>query len=92
MQGSEGCVVVGIEEPTRLSFTWNFPPTLPTIRNQHTLVTLTFAPSDDSHTSVTLTQDGFRDDGEWPDGRAYFDRAWDMVLSQLQGYFSPSTA
>ena len=40
LRGSEGCVVLAIEEPYMLSFTWNAPPELPRIRDHHTHVTL----------------------------------------------------
>ena len=40
LRGSEGCVVLAIEEPNMLSFTWNAPPELPRIRDHHTHVTL----------------------------------------------------
>ena len=84
MRGSEGCVVVGIKPQEELKFTWNFPPSLPTIRGQHTVVTISFSTTGDgSGTDVTLRQSSFRDDGEWPAGRAYFDQAWDMVLNNL---------
>ena len=39
LRGSEGCVVLAIEEPYMLSFTWNAPPELPRIRDHHTHVT-----------------------------------------------------
>jgi len=81
-RGSEGCVVVAFEPNRSLTFTWNFPPSLPSIRGQHTIVRLTFDAMD-SATQVTLRQSGWRDDGEWPEGWAYFDRAWGVVLEQL---------
>ncbi|HHH27778.1 MAG TPA: SRPBCC domain-containing protein [Polyangiaceae bacterium] len=82
LQGSEGCVVVSFEEDRALAFTWNFPPSLASIRRQYTIVRLTFD-ADAAGTRVTLRQSGWRDDGEWPAGWAYFDRAWTHVLGQL---------
>ena len=88
-QGSEGCVVVDFEPNRSLAFTWNFPPSLPSIRGQHTIVELEFNPLDGGPgTEVVLRQTGWRSDGEWPDGYAYFERAWGNVLDNLREAFA----
>ena len=86
-RGSEGCVVVAFEPDRELAFTWNFPPSLPSIRGQHTIVRISFV-AEGPGTRVTLRQSGWRDDGEWPAGWSYFDRAWGRVLEQLRESFA----
>ncbi len=84
LRGSEGCVIVGFIPAEEISFTWNFPPSIPTLRNQHTLVQVRFevgaAPGE---TRVVLRQSGWRDDGAWPEGFEYLKRAWGFVLSNF---------
>ena len=41
-RGSEGCTVLAVAPGQRLVFNWNFPPNLPSIRKQHTVVELVF--------------------------------------------------
>ena len=85
LRGSEGCVILAYEEPVMLSFTWNAPPELPTIRAQRTHVMVTLAPIDPGNTRVTLTHDGWGSGEEWQKASHYFIRAWgDMVLPHLQ--------
>lgn len=83
-QGSEGCVVTSWTEGTRLAFTWNFPPSIPSLRaaKARTAVEVRFEPSG-PHTKVTLTQTGWKDGPDWTQGAAYFTRAWTVVLARL---------
>ena len=85
-RGSEGCVVVAADRPRRLEVTWNFPPSLPTIRDERTRVIIELR-DNDPDTAVTLRHTGFADGPEWAEGRAYFDRAWDTVLGRLRERF-----
>ena len=72
----------------RLVVTWNFPPSLPALRDAHTLVTITLEPLDGGRrTRLTLLQTGWQTAGDWPRGRAFFDRAWDGVLARLRRAF-----
>lgn len=86
-RGSEGCVFVALEPAEHVAFTWNFPPHLTTIRDARTRVDLTLSAAPEG-TALTLRQSGWRGDGEWPAGRAYFDAAWRRVLDALVGHFS----
>jgi uncharacterized protein YndB with AHSA1/START domain len=87
-RGSEGCTVVAAEPNKKLSFTWNFPTSIPSLRGQnaHTQVTVTLAPSG-AGTKVTLDQTGFQDGDDWKKGHAYFERAWGVVLARLERRF-----
>jgi uncharacterized protein YndB with AHSA1/START domain len=73
-----------------LAFTWNFPPSLPTVRDANTLITVELKPLDGQpgRTDVILTQRGFRTGLEFAKGYAYFDRAWGIVLERLQKRFA----
>ena len=82
-KGSEGCKILAMEEPGKLAFSWNFPPTLPEIRNEHTRVDLSFTPIANDETMVEFVQRGWKTGGEWDEGYRYFDKAWDMVLNNL---------
>ena len=87
MRGSEDCTVVDLVAPTRLDFTWNFPPSISTLRHGHTLVTVLLTPHPNGTTGVEITATGWRDGEDWTLGHAYFDRAWGIVLDRLQRRF-----
>ena len=84
LKGGEGCVVKSVVEGASFAFTWNFPPSLPTLRNANarTDVEVTFK-ADGDGTRVTLTQRGWKEGADWAAGRAYFERAWSVVLARL---------
>ncbi len=86
-RGSEGCSVTMVEPQRKLGFTWNFPPTLPTIRNARTQVSIELVPTNDGKTMVRLSQTGWGEGKDWDEGFQYFQRAWSLVLSRLQYRF-----
>ncbi len=86
LRGGEGCRILAVEKPILLSFTWNFPPDLPGLRNerQSTHVVLRFFEETASSTRVKLIQDGWGSSRDWDQGKSYFKRAWgDVVLPRL---------
>jgi len=83
-QGSEGCKIVCFEPETTLSFTWNAPPHFPTLRHQHTLVTLHFQASGDGKTDLELNHTGWGRGEEWDRLFDYFKDAWGYVLDALE--------
>lgn len=87
-RGSEGCVVLSTEPFERFSFSWNFPPHMPSIRNARTRVDVRFAPTAAGGTRVTVRQTGWRSGEDWDQGYAYFDRAWGVVLDRLRRRFA----
>lgn len=86
-RGSEGCQVIGFQQPTLLTFTWNAPPHLPQARAQRSVVVLRLRPQQDAGTRVELTQLGWGDGGEWDQAFDYFAAAWGRVLARLVAHF-----
>jgi uncharacterized protein YndB with AHSA1/START domain len=87
MKGADDMRVLAVQPMKMLSYTWNAPPSLPEARKQRTAVILRFAPAGEGETRVTLTHVGWGDGGEWDKSYAYFDKAWDKVLGNLQQRF-----
>ena len=86
-QGSEGCVIVELDPPRKVAFTWNFPPNIPELRDAHTLVTVEIKP-EGKETSVSVVHAGFQAGEKWQEGRAYFSKAWRIVLDRLMKHFN----
>ena len=87
MKGADEMRVLAVQPMRMLSFDWNAPPSLPEARKQRTVVIVRFAPMGPGETRVTLTHVGWGDGGEWDKAYAYFDKAWDRVLGNLQARF-----
>lgn len=85
-RGSDGCTILELEAPRRLVFSWNFPPMIPTIRDEHTTVAIEIEPGDEG-CRVAMTQSGWGEGDDWDEGFAYFDRAWELVLRRLRHRF-----
>jgi uncharacterized protein YndB with AHSA1/START domain len=87
-QGSEGCEIVSLREPNALSFTWNAPPEIPEVRAAEKMrVDLGLRARGRDQCVVSLAHSGWKDGPEWDKAFAYFERAWDLVLSRLQRSF-----
>ena len=85
-RGCEGCTVVSADPPSKLVFTWSFPPSIPELRAKGTMATVTvelMPGSVEGSTLVTLAHDGFPEGEAGAQGRAYFEKAWDVVLARL---------
>lgn len=83
-RGAEGCKVLSYLPGRMLSFSWNAPPKFPKERFQRTWVVLLFTPTADGKTAVRLEHAGFGEGGNWPEVRAYFDRAWGNVMEAFR--------
>jgi uncharacterized protein YndB with AHSA1/START domain len=87
-RGGEGMRLLALDPPRLLSFTWNAPPHLSTVRGQRTFVQVVLESLADDTTRVHLLHTGFSRGGEWDDVYAYFERAWpDIVLRRLAHRF-----
>lgn len=93
-RGSEGCTVLSYLPRRMLSFTWNAPPSFPSIRalGPSTFVVVEFVGLGDQATEVRLHHLGWRDGAEWDQVHAYFDQAWGFVLAALQKAKAPKSA
>jgi len=83
-QGGEGMIILAIQPEKMLSFTWNSPPDLPTVRGEMTHVVITMEDKGPAETLVSLDHDGWGEGGEWDQAFDYFTRAWgEIVLPRL---------
>lgn len=87
-RGGEGNQFLALDPEKMLSFTWNAPPHLATVRNQRTWVMVHFEKIGQSRTRVKLTHGGFGEGGEWDKSFEYFSKAWpDYVMKSLKERF-----
>ena len=86
-RGSEGCQVLAFAPPRVLAFSWNAPPSMPTVRKERTQVVVELEPLGERLTRVRLTHTGWKEGAEWDQAYAYFDIAWAKVLSSLAQSF-----
>ena len=86
LKGSEGCKVLSFIPNKMFSFSWNAPPEIPEVRNQEhkSWVVITFTELEDGVCSVDLYHLGFLEGTAWIETIAYFEKAWDIVLNNLQ--------
>ncbi|MGZ8349052.1 MAG: SRPBCC family protein [Allosphingosinicella sp.] len=87
LRGGEGNRVLAFEPGRRLLVSWNAPPSFGPLRDQHTVVEFALQPLEDGRTLVTATHEGWGDGEGWQEVRAYFARAWPVVLGRLQHRF-----
>ncbi|MBG0785319.1 MAG: SRPBCC domain-containing protein [Anaerolineaceae bacterium] len=87
LQGGEGCRILAIQPMEMLSFTWNAPPSMPTVRNQYTHVIVRFD-ANPQGTRVSISHDGWGTGNDWNEAYNYFERAWQKtVLPRLKYRF-----
>lgn len=88
-RGGEGCTVLSYLPMKMLSFTWNAPPSIPTLRESgaRTHVVIEFEELPDGRIGVSLHQLGFGEGEDWDRYYEYFDEAWPKVLTWLKQRF-----
>lgn len=88
-RGSEGCKVQSVVPMELFAFEWNAPPTIPALRHSglHTLVQVRLSPEGPNRTRVELTHSNWGAGEDWDKTHAYFDKAWDAVLGNLEHRF-----
>ena len=83
-RGAEGMRILDVDPLKRFAFTWNAPPSIPSIRGRRTVVVLDFAPAGEKATKLTFTQWGWGEGADWDKAYDYFDHAWGgFVLPSL---------
>lgn len=87
-RGSEGCKVLSFIPKEMLSFEWNFPPKVPSLRysGAKTHVVLQFEEVGEK-VRVRFRQFGWQEGEDWDRGYEYFDRAWSWVFDRLKKRF-----
>lgn len=86
-RGSENCKVHSVVPMKLFAFEWSQPPSIPALRNVHTLVVVRLEPAGTRQTRVELTHTGWGVGEDWDKAYGYFDRAWDAVLGNLRYRF-----
>jgi len=82
--GGNGSQVLSYIPDRMISFSWNAPPSQPDSRLARTWVVVETDAVDGDRTRVRLTHLGFGDGPGWDETMAYFDKAWEYVLAQLE--------
>ncbi len=82
-RGAEDNVVLAVQAPELLSFTWDAPATFPEAREQRTSVVVRFERAGPGTTRVWFEQTGWGRGGDWDKSYEYFVMAWKYVLSML---------
>lgn len=83
-RGAEGMRILDVDPGKRFVFTWNAPPSIPSIRGRRTIVVLDFAPEGAKATRLRFTHLGWGEGADWDRAYAYFDQAWGgFVLPSL---------
>lgn len=83
-RGSEGSTIISYVPQEMISFTWNAPPSIPTVRNHEykTWVTVFFTETTQG-TDVRLVHTGWPEGEDWDKTYDYFNNAWGYVLQAL---------
>ncbi len=90
LRGGEGCVVLSYLPMEMLSFSWNAPPSIPSIRNkgEKTWVVLSLGELDGGRVKVSLSHVITQQGEDWDKYYDYFAPAWDIIMGRLALRFS----
>ncbi len=93
-RGGEGARVLAFLPKEMLAFSWTFPPSIPELRNAHetTQVVVRLTKLGDGRVNVQLIAHEWREGEAWDAGYAYFDNAWQRVLSALKAHLDAQAA
>ena len=90
MRGSEGCVVLSYVPMEMISFSWNAPPSIPTLRDkgEKTWVVLSLGEVAGGRVKVSLSHVVTQHGEDWDKYYDYFEPAWDVIMGRLALRFS----
>lgn len=71
-----------------LAVSWNAPPQFPLVRRLRTQVILHFEDAGAGCCLVRLVNHGYGEGEEWDQVFAYFERAWDYVMTNFAESFA----
>ncbi len=80
LRGAEGMRILDVDPMRRFVFTWNAPPSFPTVRDRRTIVVLELEEAGPAKTRLRFTQTGWGEGPDWDRVYAYFDRAWGAIV------------
>jgi uncharacterized protein YndB with AHSA1/START domain len=87
-RGAEGMRILDVEPQRRFAFTWNAPPSIPSIRGKRTVIVVELAPAGEKATKLRFTESCWGDGPDWDRAYDYFDHAWGaIVLPRLKYRF-----
>jgi uncharacterized protein YndB with AHSA1/START domain len=82
-RGAENNMILAVQQPEMLAFTWDAPGTMPDIRKQRTSVVIRLESLSPDRTRVWFEQTGWGRGGQWDQAFDYFTNAWKFVLTML---------
>ncbi|MBU0983389.1 MAG: SRPBCC domain-containing protein [candidate division Zixibacteria bacterium] len=89
-RGSEGCRVLSYLPMQMLSYEWNAPPSIPSLRDadKKTWVVMQFEVVGETQTRIRHTLLGIGEGEDWDRYYEYFERAWPYVLANCRKRFA----
>lgn len=91
-RGAEGARVLAFLPRRMLAFDWGFPPETPMLRsNRAKTQVIVLFDEVDGGTRIQFAQTGWKEGAEWNAGYAYFDAAWDSVLSRMKRHLEAAS-
>lgn len=88
-QGTEGCKVLIVDTPRKLTFEYLAPAQFPNVRRIRTRVDAIFEEVlKGGLVKVSLVHSGFLEGEEWDESVDYFNYFWDLVLGRFQYRFT----
>ena len=72
--------MLALQPMKMFSYTWNAPPSLPSVRDQRTFVIIRFFQDDGDNTHVVLHHDGWGSGGVRDYVFEYFDHVWNKTV------------
>ena len=82
-----GGTILAVEPKKKLVLSAMAPEWFPHVRAERTRAVFEFAAKDADHTTVTLTQTGWKEGKEWDDAYEYLSKGNAQLLAQLQQRF-----
>lgn len=85
--GTKGLKILSYAPEEMISFQWNAPPKMPTVRNGGTWVVVEMNPINAYKTHVTITHLGWKSGPEWDRAYVHFERGWSELMDRLERRF-----
>lgn len=89
-----GCIVLAVDEPHRLSFSWKGPEPFAALMNQEPLptrVTLSLQELGQGRTRLRLEHSGWGEGAGWAQAKAWHENVWRTALGGLKTRLEPTS-